>query len=213
MTLHGRPLHLAAIVLVHGGLGDDMNADRFWTLPGITPALREEGFTVAAPDRLRLPPHWPAEADHLAAALPEHPVTVVAGSNGCSAAVRLALACPDRIEKLLLAWPATAGDPAVDVRTRADLAALGASEQNIRTLLDGQALRGVTNDELAALAMRTGVLPSHPDNPAHQRNTVDALLGLIPNSEELSGCPEPPNPRFAVHRQRFLATVTEFANQ
>ncbi|MFE2752872.1 alpha/beta fold hydrolase [Actinosynnema sp. NPDC059335] len=201
------------ILLVHGGLGDGMNADRFWTLPGISPALREEGFRVLAPDRPRRPPHWAAEAEHLAAVLPRHPVTVVAGSNGCSAAVRLALAFPHLVEGLLLAWPATAGDAAVDFRARADLASLGASDQDIRALLDGQTLRGVTDDELAGLAMQTGVLPSNPGNRAHQRRTVDALLRLVPDSEELPGCPEPPDPGFAAHLDRFLATITEFAGR
>jgi pimeloyl-ACP methyl ester carboxylesterase len=82
-----------------------------------------------------------------------HPVSVLAGSNGCSVAVRLALAFPHRIERLLLAWPATAGDPTVDSRIRTGLTELGASDRNIRALLDGQTLRGVTDAELSTLKM------------------------------------------------------------
>lgn len=207
------PSRNTAILLVHGGLWDDMTADRFWALPGITQGLRQEGFGVLAPDRLRQSPRWPTEAGHLRTFLPEHPVTVVAGSNGCSAAARLGLAFPHLVEKLILAWPATAGDQAVDSRTRVGLAALGASDQDIRALLGGQTLRGVTDDELATLAMRIGVLASVPENPFHQRHTVDSLLRLLPNSEELPGCPEPPSPGFTAHLDRFLDTVTEFANR
>ncbi|GLY69323.1 hypothetical protein Atai01_59420 [Amycolatopsis taiwanensis] len=202
----------AVVFLIHGGLWDDMNADRFWTLPGVTGGIRRDGFTVLAPNRLHRPPDWDAEVEHLAAFLPERPVAVVAGSNGCSAAVRLALAFPDRIARLLLAWPATAGDSAVDSRTRAGLAALGASEQNIRALLDGQTLRGLADNELASLTMPVSVLPSAPENPVHQRHTVDALRRLLPDSEELPGCLEPPRPEFPSQLDRLLASIIQFAS-
>ncbi|WP_043842823.1 alpha/beta fold hydrolase [Amycolatopsis taiwanensis] len=200
------------VFLIHGGLWDDMNADLFWTLPGVTGGIRRDGFTVLAPNRLHRPPDWDAEVEHLAAFLPERPVAVVAGSNGCSAAVRLALAFPDRIARLLLAWPATAGDSAVDSRTRAGLAALGASEQNIRALLDGQTLRGLADNELATLTMPVSVLPSAPENPVHQRHTVDALRRLLPDSEELPGCPEPPRPEFPSQLDRLLTSIIQFAS-
>lgn len=101
----------------------------------------------------------------------------------------------------------------MDTRTKAGLTALGAPGQNIRALLDGQTLRGVTDDELGALAMRIGVLPSVPENPAHQRHTVNSLRRLFPDSKEFPGCPEPPSPGFTAHLDRFLASVTEFANR
>jgi hypothetical protein len=94
-------------------------------------------------------------------ALPSHPVSLMAGSTGCSVSVRIALALPDR-ERLLLAWPATAGDPAVDSYIRKSLTGLGASEQTVRTLLDGQTLRGVTDAELSTLEMPISVPPSIP---------------------------------------------------
>ncbi|MEU4807202.1 alpha/beta hydrolase [Actinosynnema sp. NPDC023587] len=190
-----------------------MDADRFWTLPGVTGGIRREGFTVLAPNRLYRPPDWDAEIEHLAAFLPEQPVAVIAGSNGCSAAVRLALALPNRIARLLLAWPATAGDSTVDSHTRAGLAALGASDQNIRALLNGQTLRGVTDNELATLTMPVSVLPSAPENPFHQRRTVDSLRRVLPASEELPGFPEPPRPDFPSHLDRFLASITKFADR
>ncbi|WIX91385.1 alpha/beta hydrolase [Amycolatopsis sp. DG1A-15b] len=190
-----------------------MDADQFWALPGVTGGIRRAGFPVLAPNRLHRPPNWHAESEHLAAFLPEQPVAVVAGSNGCSAATRLALAFPTRIARLLLAWPATAGDITVDSHTRAGLAASGASDQNIRALLDGQTLRGVTDNELATLTMPVSVLPSAPENPFHQRRTVDSIRRLLPGSEELYGCPEPPRPDFPSHLDRLLASITKFADR
>lgn len=207
------PKRTNTILLVHGGLWDSMNANQFWTLTGITHGLHRQGFHMLAPDRLQQPPHWPAEVEHLVAALPDHPVTVVAGSNGCSAAVRLGLAFPRRLARLVLAWPATAGDPVVDTDIKARLTARGTSDQVIRALLRGQTLRGVTDDELSTLPIHTGVLASVPANTVHQRNTVDSLLRLLPDSEELTGCPEPPSPDFTTHLDRFLATITEFIEQ
>ncbi|TVT40863.1 hypothetical protein FNH05_23325 [Amycolatopsis rhizosphaerae] len=66
---------------------------------------------------------------------------------------------------------------------------------------------------MATLTMQIGVLASVPENPFHQRHTVDSLLRLLPDSEELPGSPEPPSPRFPAHLDRFLDTVTEFANR
>jgi len=186
-----------------------MNADRFWAAPGITAGLERAGFTVLAPNRLHRPPSWAAEVEHLAPLLPGHAVSLVSGSNGCSAAVRLALAFPNRIERLLLAWPATAGDPVVDSRIRAGLADLGASDHDIRALLDGQTLRGVTDAELSSLGMPVAVLPSVPENPFHQRRTVDGLRRLLPDSWELPGCPEPPRPDFGPHLDHLLTSITK----
>ncbi|MGW2786444.1 alpha/beta fold hydrolase [Streptomyces populi] len=186
-----------------------MDADRFWAAPGISGGLERKGLTVLAPNRLRRPSSWDAEVEHLAPDLPGPPVSVVAGSNGCSVAVRLALAFPDRIERLLLAWPATAGDPAVDSRTHIRLTGLGASDQIIRALLAGHTLRGVTDTELATLKMPISVIPSVPENPFHQRQTVDALRRLLPDSDELPGCPEPPHPDFRPHGDQLLDSVAK----
>ncbi len=203
---------MTTLVLAHGGLWEDMDARRFWHEPGIVPGLRRRGFRTLAPDRARRPPSWDAEVDHLAEALPDdEAAVVVAGSNGCSAAVRLAIAYPDRVAKLLLAWPATAGDPAVDAPYRAHLAGLGASSTAVTALLAGDTLRGVGDDELAALAVAVGVVPADPANSVHQRRTVDALLRLVPLATELPGCPEPPRRDFAPRLPTFLDLVAAFA--
>jgi pimeloyl-ACP methyl ester carboxylesterase len=212
--IHHQHTANSTLLLIHGGLWEDsMDADRFWAAPGISAGLEREGFTVLAPNRLHRPPSWDAEIEHLASALTSQRVSVVAGSNGCSVAVRLALAISDRIERLLLAWPATAGDPAVDSRTRIGLTGLGASAQTIQALLDGQTLRGVTDAELATLKMPISMLPSVPENPFHQRHTVDALRRLQPDGDEFPGCPEPPRPDFGPHLAQFLTSITQFADR
>src|SRR5579863_1594801 len=145
---------MTTLLLIHGGLWEEgMDARRFWHQPGIVAGLRHHGFDVLAPSRLHQAPDWTAEASHPAPAMPRPPVTIIAGSNGCSAAVRLALDFPGAVTGLLLAWPATAGDPAIDTRTRSHLAGLGASPEVIDALLAGQVLRGTTDAELATLKM------------------------------------------------------------
>ncbi|MGH3756521.1 hypothetical protein [Actinophytocola sp.] len=117
---------MSTVLLVHGGLWDGVDAEFFWHRPGVTSALGDRGFAVLAPDRLARAAGWDSEAEHLARQLDE-PATVVAGSNGCSAAARLAVGRPDLVERLVLAWPTTANDPEVDAYTREGLAGLGAS--------------------------------------------------------------------------------------
>jgi pimeloyl-ACP methyl ester carboxylesterase len=175
------------MVLVHGGLWEDMDGERFWVRPGVVEGLAAAGVEVSAPDRLPRPDSWAAEVRHLRRALPETPVMLVAGSNGCSVAARLALEDPDRVARLVLAWPATAGDRRVDAWARSQ----GVPEE----MLVGETLRGLADTELAELSMPVAVLPSL-HNPFHHRTTADALLRLVPGATELPGGPEPPRPEF-----------------
>jgi pimeloyl-ACP methyl ester carboxylesterase len=140
-------------------------------------------------------------------------VTVLAGSNGCSAAACLALDFPGAVAGLILAWPATANDPAVDAHDRGRLAGLGAPEEVIRALLEGQTLRGLTDEGLAGLPMPVGVLPSAIANAFHQRHVADALLGLLPEAAELPACPESPRPEFPPYLESFVSAVAAFAGQ
>lgn len=179
------------MVLVHGGLWEDMDAERFWVRPGVVAGLAAAGVEVVAPDRLPRPASWSDEVRHLGALLPERPVTVVAGSNGCSVAARLAVADPHRVTRLVLAWPATAGDPQADAWTLRQ----GAPEE----MLAGETLRGLLDAELAGLRMPVAVLPATA-GPFHQRRTADALLELIPGVTLLPGSPEPPRPDFTPDR-------------
>jgi pimeloyl-ACP methyl ester carboxylesterase len=201
---------LTTVLLIHGGLWEDMDARRFWHQPGIVAGLTRHGVEVLAPDRRHRAPDWAAETAHIAAALPDRPVTVLAGSNGCSVAVRLALARPGSVERLLLAWPVTAGDPGVDARTRNGMAERGAPPRVIDALLAGQTVRGSTDAELAGVTQPVGLLPSVPENPLHQRRTIDALHRLLPHSVVLAGCPEPPRPDFLPHAEAFVRTAVGF---
>lgn len=200
-----------AVLLLHGGLWEDMDPARFWLHPGVVDGLTAHGISVLAPDRPRRPHSWAAEVEQLLPLLPPYPVVVVGGSNGCSIATRLALDHPSRVARLLLAWPATAGDPMLDPRTAARLAGDGASPETVGALLGGGVLRGVSDGELTSLRLQVGVLPSLPENPFHQRRTVDALLALIPTAVELPGTPEPQRPTFASSPESFVSTVTRFA--
>jgi pimeloyl-ACP methyl ester carboxylesterase len=201
---------MTTLLLVHGGLWDDMDAERFWRKPGIVAGLQHHGLEVLSPDRPPRAPGWASEAEHLAAELPDRPVAIIAGSNGCSVAARLALARPERVERLLLAWPATAGDPDVDARTRRGITDLGGPKVLIDALLEGRTLRGVADHELATISQPVGVLPSVPENPQHRRRTVDSLLRILPRAVELPGCPEPPRPDFRPHTGSFIRTAIGF---
>lgn len=196
---------------MHGGIWDGMTADRFWVRPGIVAGLTERGQHVLAPDRPYRSPSWAEEAQALADEVPRaDTVSVLAGSNGCSAAVRFALAEPARVGALILAWPAAAGDPEVDERERRELTARGATAPVIDGLLAGETLRGITDAELAALRMRTAIIPSDVDGPVHPRRTADAVCRLIPGAVRLPACPESPRPTFPPHRNAFVTSVLDF---
>ncbi len=197
---------MTRFLLVHGGLWEGEDAESFWHRPGVSAALRERGADVLAPDRRMRAGSWQAEADWLATGL-DDPVTVVAGSYGCSAGVRLALARPDLVARLVLAWPATADDPEVHAFTREALAGLGADPAVVAALLGGETLGGVTDAELRGLGMPVAVLPTEPENPIHPRRTADALAGLT-RAEMLPGCPEPPRPGFQAGG--FADSVVQF---
>ena len=44
---------MPTLLLIHGGLWEDIGADWFWRRPGILAGFERLGFTVVAPDRLR----------------------------------------------------------------------------------------------------------------------------------------------------------------
>jgi pimeloyl-ACP methyl ester carboxylesterase len=185
-------------VLVHGGLWEDMDAERFWVRPGLVAGLAGRGIEVLAPDRVVRAGSWDAEVEHLRGLLPDGPVTLVGGSNGCSVAARIAVGEPGRVERLVLAWPATAHDPEVDAWTLTQGVPAG--------MLAGDTLRGLSDADLARLPMPVAVVPAL-GGPFHQRRTVDALLALIPGATELPGTPESPRPDFAPYRDGFVAAV------
>jgi pimeloyl-ACP methyl ester carboxylesterase len=204
----------ASVLLVHGGLWEAMDAAAFWGTPGIIAGLSEHR-DVLAPDRPQRPRGWDVEADALGEHLAKRssPVRIVGASNGCTVAVRLAMRYPELVDRLLLAWPATGDDAAANERARAGMVNRGCPPEVADGLLTGGILRGVTDAELVSLArIRVAVLPSVPENPSHQRKTVDALLRSVRGSRELAGCPEPPTPSFPPYLDQLVRTIVEFVN-
>jgi pimeloyl-ACP methyl ester carboxylesterase len=222
------------VLLIHGGLWEDTRADFFWRRTGVADGLERRGFTVIAPDRLRRAADWTAEARHIAGAaglagrnglgapsgtgaVPHagtgaaRGLTVVGGSFGCSAAVRLALDFPGTVGRLVLAWPASLGDQFTTIRIRAGLSRQGARGPVLDALLGAGTLPGTTDADLGTLDIPVGVVPAVPPDPLHPRSAVDALLRLLPSAVELPGCPEAPRPEFTASREAFLDAVTNFA--
>ena len=203
---------MPTLLLIHGGLWEDIGADWFWRRPGVIAGLERLGFTVVAPDRLRRPGSWALDARHVIDAVPGgEPVTVVGGSFGCSVAVRLALDSPGVVSRLVLAWPASLSDQFAAIRMRASLARLGAPALVLDALLGGETLPSATDTELGAVAVPVGVIAAVPADPFHPRGTVDSLLRLLPSASELPGCPEAPRPEFPPHLGSFLASGAGFS--
>ena len=137
-------------------------------------------------------------------------VALVGASNGCSAAVRLAIENSDRVARMMLAWPATAGDPVVDELLKV-IVADEVDEAAARNLLSGETLRGLSDAELGELDMPVVVLPSLIENQVHQRHTLMCLLAKVSGSFLVPGSPEPPDEEFPEHLDAFVTMVAEFA--
>jgi pimeloyl-ACP methyl ester carboxylesterase len=201
---------MRAIFLVHGGLYEGMTARKFWR-DGVAGELSRLGFRVSAPDRMRNPRSWDEEASHLAPEVEKlGSAHVLAASNGCSVAARLAILSPDRVRSLLLCWPATTGDPQVDDQVRGHLLAEGCTQAIVDRLLAGEILRGLKESELARLAIPVGVMPANPPDLYHQRVNVDRLLATIPNAKELQPFPHPFAPEFKETLPEFCKAIVEF---
>ena len=189
-----RPL---TVLLIHGGLGEDIDADQFWVQPGIVGALESIGASVIAPDRNTTPSTWTEAANEMAAFLRE-PAVVIAGSNGASVGLRLAIDRPELVSKLVLLWPATAGDRAVD----------DALPSTVAHLLAGDTVRGVTDDELQSIRVPVAVMATDPENQVHQYRTVDRLVELVPGATRITErFPESPRPDYAPRHDDFITVL------
>jgi pimeloyl-ACP methyl ester carboxylesterase len=130
-------------------------------------------------------------------------VAVVAASNGCSAAVRLAVDRPDLVARLLLAWPATAAESVADALSAAMIDEVGPPGAAAR-LLTGDTLRGVGDDEIESIAVPVAIWPSAPENQFHQGRTVMSLLRLLAEPILVGGSPEPGHRAFGPFVDRFV---------
>ena len=186
------------VMLIHGGLYESIGPEEFWHEPGIVAGLEMAGYRVITPRRSTTPRSWSDEIEHLRDSIPSVPSrwSLVAGSNGCSVAVRMAVDWEGLVSRLVLCWPATAGDPEVDK-----------SELAPEEMLRGETLRGVTDAELARISVPVTIVPSDPPNRNHQASTVHRLLFLIPGATSTRAFPEAPRSDFAGHRGEFVDTL------
>lgn len=202
-------MKVTPVVLLPGGLYEDMDAVRFWKEPGVVSALESHGLEVLLVDRLPRPTSWEEDAAAVAAKIADaggEGASVVAGSNGCSTAVRLAIDHPHLVSRLALCWPATAGDEQVDARARSAIASQEGAAVADR-LLTGDTLRGVADAELGQLSVPALIIPAEPENPAHRHATAFALSELLPESHVAPGCPESPRSEFGSFREAFVETL------
>ena len=206
---------LLPIVLVHGGLYDEppVTGQWFWVETGVAPMLARRNVEVVVHERPREPASW---AEELAAlvdtieASGHDRVAIVAGSNGCSVALRLLLDRPDLVARTLLCWPATAGDPVVDGLARIVIADVH-DDATATALLEGDPVRGVSRDELASIDSEVVIYPSMPENKAHQRSTITALLTSISGVMLVGGSPEPFHDDFADFLEGYVDLLEAFS--
>jgi hypothetical protein len=197
------------LVLVAGGLFEPRGPERFWHDPGVAGALSRLGYEVHTPQRPAGCTSWAGEADALRAAVEAvgRPVGLVAASNGCSAALRAALAVPALVDRLVLCWPATGDDAEIDAAVRRSLGERGVPDASLDILLDGEAVRGVHPTELRGLACPTTLVPAEPEDPFHQTRTVAWLRHQLPRVAIGLGTPPSPTPAFAGHLGAFVGLL------
>ena len=175
--------------------------------------LTGRNVEVVLHERPEEPTSWTHEAEALAATIEgagHEQVALVAGSNGCSAALRLLLDRPELVAHTMLCWPATAGDPLID-----DLATIIISDVHgpaaAEGLLSGRPVRGVTPEELGTITSESVIYPSTPESQAHRRSTVMELLATIPGVMMVGGSPEPFVEEFGDSLENFVALVEAFS--
>lgn len=203
------------VVLVPGGLYDEppVTAQWFWVETGVAPMLERRQVDVVIHERPAEPKSWSEEADALAATISDaghDRVALIAGSNGCSAALRLMLDRPELVARTMLCWPATAGNPVID-GLAATIIADAHDETVAAALLAGSPIRGITVDELSEISGEVVIYPSMPESQAHQRSTITELLSTVPGVMLVGGSPEPFDDAFADFVEGFVDLVEAFS--
>jgi hypothetical protein len=199
------------LVLVAGGLYEDIGPEEFWHRPGVTAALCTLGWSVHTPRRARRPRSWHDETATLLEAVTVagggDAVGLVAASHGCTPALRLALEHPALVAQVVLCWPATGDDPEIDRRALAHLAAAGVDDHLADALLDGELVRGLRPDELGSIDVPVALVPAEPEDAAHQRRTVAALRHALRRAVVGLGTPPSPSPSFGPHLGALAALL------
>ncbi len=206
---------LLPIVLVPGGLFDEppMTGKSFWIDTGVAPMLLGRNVEVIVHERPSAPSSWTEEANALAATIEtagHDSVAIVAGSNGCSVALRLLIDRPEMVARTMLCWPATAGDPVIDQLARIIITD-AVDESAADALLLGYPIRGATADELASIDGEVVLYPSLIENQAHRRSTQTELLTTIPGIILVGGSPEPFDDAFSEFVEPFVNMVEAFS--
>lgn len=199
------------ILLIHGGLYEAMSAQRFWGDPGIAGELAAREYRVCAPDRITHPRSWLEDATSVANDVPRSPrCHIVAGSNGCSVAVRLALDCDVTVASVTLSWPATAGVREIDTRLEQQMRDRGVPQTVVSNMLSGDTLRGVSDSELGRLEVPMMLLPCEPPDTAHQRVTLDRLHAVAGSAVIGTGYPLPVTTSFSNQLRAYCDELEEF---
>ena len=140
------------------------------------------------------------------------PLTVVGGSFGCAAAVRLVLDFPGIAGRLVLAWPASLGDQFTTIRVRAALSRQGARGATVDALLGAGTLPGTTDAELGLLDLPVAIVPAVPPDPLHPRSGGRRAAAAAAVGRGTARLPEAPRPEFPAHLEAFLDAVAGFAS-
>jgi hypothetical protein len=110
----------------------------------------------------------------------------------------MAIDQPMLVSRLVLLWPATGGDDAVDRMVPSSAA----------HLLAGDTVRGLSDSELGGIMVPVAVMATDVPNLFHQYRTVDRLVDLIPLAVRLDeGFPESPRPDFIGRLDEFTAVL------
>ncbi len=110
----------------------------------------------------------------------------------------MAIDKPALISRLVLLWPATAGEYLVDQMVPSTAA----------HLLAGDTVRGVSDVELGDIMVPVAVMATDVPNLFHQYRTVDRLVNLIPFAVRLDEAfPESPRPDFIGRLDDFMAVL------
>jgi hypothetical protein len=195
----GRDLHLPAVLLVHGGIHERMDARRFWVEPGVAGAVAAAGYRVPLPDRRwsggatvapvrSTPGRWRARTSRRCSGTPAR------RASCCPGARRTAPAC----------------SPAARVREAGRRPGGDASGCLGRSLLAGETVRGATDQELRSLrgsGLGVAVIAPAGDGPVHIKAVAERLAKLASARPPSPDFPETPRPEFTNVREPFLATL------